>query len=125
MTHAEKIKRLEALMTEPLVCEFHELAAKIDAWERLRFPIALPSIGSAMNFRRNQMGENQKQISVRAGMSLNRWKILESGKVEPSIADARKLHKIGIPASVILQENAKIVHPATENHQPTTTQEND
>ena len=93
-------------MTEPLVCEFHELAAEIDAWERLRFPIALPSIGSAMNFRRNQMGENQKEISVRAGMSLNRWKILESGKVEPSIADARKLYKIGIPASVILQENA-------------------
>ena len=108
MTHAEKIKRLEALMTEPLVCEFHELAAEIEAWERLQFPIALPSIGSAMNFRRNQMGENQKEISGRAGMSLNRWKILESGKVEPSIADARKLHKIGIPASVILQENSFI-----------------
>jgi hypothetical protein len=106
MTHAEKIKRLEALMTEPLVCEFHDLSAEIDAWERLRFPIALPSIGSAMNFRRHQMGENQKAISVRAGMSLHRWKILESGKVEPSIADARKLHRIGIPASVILQENA-------------------
>ena len=110
MTHAEKIKRLEELMIEPLVCEFHELAAEIDAWERLRFPIALPSIGSAMNFRRNQMGENQKEVSVRAGMSLNRWKILESGKVEPSIADARKLHKIGIPASVILQENDEPIH---------------
>lgn len=105
MTHAKKIERLEELMSEPLVCEFHELAAEIDALERQRYPFALPSIGTAMNFRRNQMGENQKEISTRAGMSLNRWKILESGKVEPSIADARKLHKIGIPASVILQEN--------------------
>jgi hypothetical protein len=114
MKYAEKIKRLESLMTDPLVCEFHELAAEIDAFERLRFPIALPSIGSAMNFRRSQMGENQKEISVRAGMSLNRWKILESGKVEPSIADARKLHKIGIPASVILQENSILAQPDIE-----------
>lgn len=94
-------------MTEPLVCEFHELATEIEAWERLRFPIALPSIGSAMNFRRNQMGENQKEISVRAGMSLNRWKLLESGKVEPSLADARKLYAVGVPASVILRANER------------------
>ena len=110
MNHAEKLKRLEALMTEPLVCEFHELAAEIDAWERLRFPIALPSVGSAMNFRRNQMGETQKEISARANMTLAGWRRLEAGEVSPSITEAKRLYAVGIPASVLLGPNAEPIH---------------
>lgn len=106
MTHAEKLKRIETLMASPDVIELDALAAEVETFEKVAFPIDPPTIAEAMKFRREQMGENQREISLRAGMSLNRWKILESGKVEPSIADARKLHKIGIPASVILQENA-------------------
>jgi transcriptional regulator with XRE-family HTH domain len=55
-----------------------------------------------MMFRRDQMQETQREISLRAGMSLNRWKLLERGAVEPSIADARKLYAVGIPACVLL-----------------------
>ena len=108
MTHAEKIDRLEDLMRDSIVIEFHELAAEIEAYEREKYPIPLPTIPEAMLFRREQMGENQREISLRAGMSLNRWKHLESGKNEPSLPDARKLYAVGIPASVILGQNAKI-----------------
>jgi len=94
------------------VIEFHALAAEIDAFERETYPIPPPTIPEAMTFRREQMLENQREISLRAGMSLNRWKLLESGKCEPSIADARKLHAVGIPASVILGQNSVIFkHP--------------
>ena len=105
MTHAEKINRLEDLMRDSIVIEFHTLAAEIDAFERETYAIPLPTIPEAMLFRREQMQENQREISLRAGMSLNRWKHLESGKNEPSLPDARKLYAVGIPASVILGQN--------------------
>lgn len=105
MTHAEKINRLEDLMRDSIVIEFHALAAEIDAFEREAYPIPPPTIPEAMLFRREQMQENQREISLRAGMSLNRWKHLESGKNEPSLPDARKLYAVGIPASVILGQN--------------------
>jgi DNA-binding XRE family transcriptional regulator len=108
MTHAEKLKRIEMLMASPDVIELDALVADVEAFEKLAYPIDPPTIAEAMKFRREQMGENQREISLRAGMSLNRWKHLESGKNEPSIADARKLYAVGIPASVILQENAKV-----------------
>jgi DNA-binding XRE family transcriptional regulator len=103
MTNAQKLKRIVALMASPDVLELEALSAEVEAFEKIAFPIALPSIATAMNFRRNQMDENQKQISFRAGISLNRWKKLEAGKCQPSIADACKLYAIGIPASVLLQ----------------------
>jgi hypothetical protein len=107
MTHAEKLKRIETLMAAPDVIELDALTAEVEAFEREAYPIPLPTIPEAMKFRREQMGENQREISLRAGMSLNRWKHLESGKNEPSIADARKLYAVGIPASVILGQNVK------------------
>ena len=110
MTHTEKIDRLESLMRDSSVIEFHTLAAEIESFERETYPIQPPTIPEAMTFRREQMGENQREISLRAGMSLNRWKHLESGKNEPSLPDARKLYAVGIPASVILGHNAGLSH---------------
>jgi len=114
MTHAEKLKRIETLMASPDVIELDALYADLEAFEKVAYPIPRPTIADAMKFRREQMGENQKEISVRAGMSLNRWKHLESGKNEPSIADARKLYAVGIPASVILQENVEVARESGE-----------
>jgi hypothetical protein len=107
MTHAEKLQRIETLMASPDVIELENLAAEVDSFEREVYPIPPPTVAEAMKFRREQMQENQREISLRAGMSLNRWKHLESGKCEPSIADARKLYAVGIPASVILGQNAR------------------
>lgn len=111
MTHAEKLKRIETLMASPDVIELEALSVEVEAFEKEVYPIPLPTVSEAMKFRREQMGENQREISLRAGMSLNRWKHLESGKNEPSLPDARKLYAVGIPASVILQHNDK--NPAT------------
>jgi antitoxin component HigA of HigAB toxin-antitoxin module len=108
MTHAEKLKRIETLMASPDVIELDALTADVEAFEKEAYPIPLPTIPEAIKFRREQMGENQREISLRAGMSLNRWKHLESGRNEPSIADARKLYSVGIPASVILGMNSKL-----------------
>lgn len=107
MTHAEKLKRIETLMASPDVIELDALTSEVEAFEKVAYPIDPPTIAEAMKFRREQMRDNQREISLRSGMSLNRWRILESGKVEPSIADARKLYAVGIPASVILGQNSK------------------
>jgi antitoxin component HigA of HigAB toxin-antitoxin module len=111
MTHAEKLKRIETLMASPDVIELDALITEVEAFEKVAYPIPLPTIPEAMTFRREQMGENQREISLRAGMSLNRWKHLESGKNEPSLPDARKLYAVGIPAEVLLRANVKRVHP--------------
>jgi HTH-type transcriptional regulator/antitoxin HigA len=116
MNHAQKLKRIETLMASPDVIELDALTAEVAAFEREHFPIEPPTLGEAMKFRREQMQENQQEISLRAGMSLYRWKHLESGKFETSIADARKLYAVGIPASVILGQNARAMTPsANEN----------
>lgn len=111
MTHAEKLKRIETLMASPDVIELDALTAEVEAFEKEAYPIPLPTIPEAMLFRREQMGENQREISLRAGMSLNRWKHLESGKNEPSLPDARKLYAVGIPASVLLGQNTQVNDP--------------
>ena len=119
MNHAQKLKRIETLMASPDVIELESLAAEVEAFEKEAYPIPLPTIPEAMKCRREQMLENQREISLRAGMSLNRWKHLESGKCEPSIADARKLHAVGVPASVILRPNAQGDGSPDTNTHPT------
>lgn len=89
-------------MASPDVIELDALAAEVAAIEKLAYPIDPPTLAESMKFRREQMGENQREISLRAEMSLSSWKNLESGKNYPSLADARKLYAVGIPASVIL-----------------------
>jgi antitoxin component HigA of HigAB toxin-antitoxin module len=107
MTHAEKLKRIETLMASPDVIELDALSADVEAFENEAYPISLPTIPEAMRFRREQMGETQKEISNRAGMSLAIWRGLESGDYRLSLKDARKLFAVGIPASVILGQNAE------------------
>lgn len=105
MTHAKKLKRICQLLDSPEVIELHTLIDETSEYERKHYPVPLPTIPEAMKFRRDQMGENQREISLRAGMSMNRWKLIESGKFNPKIEDARKLYSVGIPADVLLQTN--------------------
>ena len=102
MTRAQKLKRIYKLIKSPDVVDRDALIAEVGAFEKAAYPIPLPTIPDAMKFRRDQMGETQKEISMRAGMSLNRWKLIESGKFNPKIEDARKLYSVGIPAEVLL-----------------------
>jgi HTH-type transcriptional regulator/antitoxin HigA len=105
MTHAEKLKRIEILMASPDVIELEALTAEVTAFEKEHFPIEPPTLLEAMKFRRDQMGETQKEISARAGMTLSGWKRLEAGEVSPSITEAKRLYSVGIPASVLLGQN--------------------
>jgi HTH-type transcriptional regulator / antitoxin HigA len=109
MTHSEKLERIEMLMSSPDVIELDALTSEVAAFEREHFPIAPPTLGEAMKFRREQMRENQKEISTKAGMPLSSWKALESGKNQPSMKDARCLYAVGIPAAVIFGENAESI----------------
>jgi len=114
MTHSEKLERIRMLMSSPDVMELGTLISEVAAYERVHFPVALPTLGEAMQFRRMQMGETQKEISMRAGISLNRWKLLEKG-MPPSLKDARCLHAVGIPADVIFSQDTKAGdHPPTK-----------
>ena len=97
-------------MASPDVIELDALAAEVAAFEKLAHPIDPPTLSESMKFRREQMGENQREISLRAEMSLSSWKNLENGKNAPSLADARKLYAVGIPASVLLGANAERTH---------------
>lgn len=102
MTYAEKLKRIETLMASADVVELETLSADVAAFEKEHFPIEPLTLPEAMLFRRNQMGETQKEISARAGMTLAGWKRLEAGEVSPSITEAKRLYSVGIPASVLL-----------------------
>jgi hypothetical protein len=112
MTHSEKLERIRMLISSPDVMELGTLISEVAAYERVHFPVALPTLGEAMQFRRMQMGETQKEISMRAGISLNRWMLLEKG-MSPSLKDARCLHAVGIPADVIFPKT-----PRPADHPP-------
>ncbi len=109
MTHAEKLARIKTLMESPDVVELDALIAEVDEYEKIHFPIDPPTLPESMKFRRDQMNESQREISLRAGMSLERWQLLEMGMSGPSIDDARRLYAIGIPASVLLGSNNRPV----------------
>ena len=101
MNHAQKLKRIETLMASPDVIELEALSAEVETFEKEAYPISLPTIPEAMKFRREQMLESQREISLRAGMSLKRWRGLENSSYTPSFMDAKKLCSVGIPANVI------------------------
>lgn len=95
-------------MDEPLVCEFHDLAAEIDAYEREHFPTPPATLAEMLLFMRQQMKETQREMSARAGIALERWKKLETGS-DPSMKDARKLFEIGVPPKAIFHRTAGLV----------------
>lgn len=102
MTHAEKLARIEVLMASPDVIELEALAAEVEAFEKQAFPVPHATLSESMKFLRDQTGETQKEISARAGLPIRVWKGLENFGWSPSINQAKRLHAIGIPASVIL-----------------------
>ncbi len=118
MSHQEKLNRLEELMTEPLVCEFHQLSNEIEKFERETLKFEPPTIPEMMLFIRDQRSETQRETSARSDMSLNRWKALESGKIEPSIKDARSLYKAGVPAKLLLKQKPGEINSGS-NEDPT------
>jgi antitoxin component HigA of HigAB toxin-antitoxin module len=120
--HGEKLKRIDELLQSPDVRELDALTAEVEAYEKERFPIAAPTLSEAMKFRRDQMGESPEEISQRAGMPPWIWKRLEAGEWSPSITEARKLHAVGISASVLLgPSNEAPTRPARREDQPKDT----
>jgi HTH-type transcriptional regulator/antitoxin HigA len=105
MTHAQKLKRIEALLDSPDVVGLHRLIIETSEYEREHYPIPLPTIAEAMRFRREQMGETRVEIAERAGLDVRVWSLLEDDEVDDlTISEARKLFTIGIPAEVILSQ---------------------
>jgi antitoxin component HigA of HigAB toxin-antitoxin module len=102
MTHAEKLNRIKTLMESPEIIELDALAPEAAFQEIKRLPIDPPTLAEAMKFRREQTGETAGQIAKRAGIPARLWGLLESGHTDWTMSMARKLHAIGIPASVLL-----------------------
>ena len=84
--------------------ELDMLAALVSVYEDEHFPIGMPSVISAIEFRMDQAGLTRRDLIPYIG---SRQKVSEilTGKRDITMAMARALHRhLGIPAEVLLQE---------------------
>ena len=82
--------------------ELDSLASEVEGYEREHFPVPLPTLAEAMQFRREQMGETVAEIAERAGIDPYSWEILEGAGFSITLQCMRKLRSVGIPAEVLL-----------------------
>lgn len=86
--------------------ELNVLLDLVELYEKKRYPIEMPDLISAIEFRMDQAGLTQADLVPYIG---SRSKVSEvlSGKRDLTMSMARALHKhLGIPADVLLQERA-------------------
>ena len=84
--------------------ERNRLFNLIQAYEKTRRPVALPSIPAAIKFHMEQLGLTPGDLAPLVGSQRAAAAVL-SGQMDITIAMARALHKHwGIPAEVLLQE---------------------
>ena len=84
--------------------ELDVLAALVSVYEDKHYPIGMPSVVSAIEFRMEQAGLSRRDLIPYIGSRQKVSDIL-TGKRDITISVARALHKhLGIPADVLLQE---------------------
>lgn len=84
--------------------ELNVLLDLVELYEKKRYPVEMPDLISAIEFRMDQAGLTQADLVPYIG---SRSKVSEvlSGKRDLTMSMARALHKhLGIPADVLLQE---------------------
>jgi HTH-type transcriptional regulator/antitoxin HigA len=106
------LKRVEMLMdivTEetPLddtnAVELDLLADLAEEYEIEHYPIAVPSLNDALKVRMNELGLTQKTLAELLEISAPRVSEYLTGKTEPTLQVARRMHrKLNIAASILL-----------------------
>lgn len=75
----------------------------VEAYEKLHFPIAKPTIGELISLSIEEKGMTQKQLAEKLGISPSRVSDYISGRAEPTLRIARAICRIlGITPAAML-----------------------
>jgi len=103
------LNELEGLMESPVMLgspeaeRLEDLSLVIEAFEKEKWPIALPSPVEAIRFRMEQMGLTEADLIPMIGTA-KRVRAVMSGKEELTLTMMRALHReLGIPRVVLDQ----------------------
>ncbi len=76
----------------------------VEAYEKLHFPIAKPTIGELISLSIEEKGMTQKQLAEKLGVSPSRVSDYVSGRAEPTLRIARAICLIlGITPAAMLE----------------------
>lgn len=108
--HESALARIEEILDAPAGTqendELNVLLDLVEIYEKKRYPIEMPDLISAIEFRMDQAGLTQADLVPYIG-SMSKVSEVLSGKRDLTMSMARALHKhLGIPADVLLQERA-------------------
>ncbi len=106
------LKKVESLMeivneetpsTDSNFIELDLLSDLVEEYEIEHYPVGTPSFTNVLKLRMYEMGLNQKTLAEILGISAPRVSEYLTGKSEPTLQVARKIHqKLNIDANIIL-----------------------
>ena len=73
--------------------------------EARKYPFKLPSIASALEFRRENFEWTAIKMAQKLGMQKSHYSEVIHGKRRLSINATKKAYALGVPASVLLRKN--------------------
>ena len=89
--------------TDKNLIELDLLSELVSEYEDEHYPIKSPSLIDVLKLRMYEMGLNQSKLSELLGVSPSRISDYFSGRCEPTLNVARKMHRVlGIDANIIL-----------------------
>ncbi|MDR3285579.1 MAG: helix-turn-helix domain-containing protein [Holosporales bacterium] len=106
------LKKVETLMetvnedtpdTDANFVELDLLADLVEEYEIEHYPVEEPMLADVLKLRMYEMGLNQKTLAELLGISAPRVSEYLTGKAEPTLQIARKMHRnLNIDANIIL-----------------------
>ena len=89
---------------DPLAKEFIEVSNIIEEYEKLHYPIGLPTLKEMIELRMFEMGLKRKDLATLLDTSASRISDYLNGKREITLSVAKALHhKLNIDSDIILQ----------------------
>ncbi len=91
-------------LKDPLAKEFIKISDIIEQYEKIHFPIGLPTLQEMIELRMFEMGLKRKDLAVLLNTSALRISDYLNGKREITLNVAKALHqKLNIDGDIILQ----------------------
>lgn len=89
---------------DPLAKEFIEVSDVIEKYEKINYPIGLPTLKEMIELRMFEMGLKRKDLATLLDTSASRISDYLNGKREITLSVAKALHhKLNIDSDIILQ----------------------
>ena len=89
--------------TDANFVELDLLADLVEEYEMEHYPIGEPTIADVLKLRMTEMNLSQKALAELIGISAPRLSEYITGKAEPTLQIARKIHKnLNVDANIIL-----------------------